>query len=597
MSKKDLILIMVLAFLAGCNGGADEEPAKVFDLSLEVAWVDDTVFTLADLNEQLGKMGWTEHSGLKRIKDSAEFNFNALNELITERLVVGVAKTISVDTVLEAQKRIREHMRGYVMQLMYADAITEKVKVAPEDVESYYDSNHANYFTPAKSNAAHILISVNPSFYVEEGHSHEEISKDSIDILARQTMSEVLDELDDGESFEDLAEEYSHDQNSGRNGGALGWIEKDQSPPVFDSVIFAIPIGETSPAIRTQHGYHLIRVYERSDSGYTPLDDQLRAAIEYQLMAEQHRTVAAAFLDSLKQVANVRFNEKLLKRDDSTYKPTNWLATVNGSDTIYVYEYSNYARTYRMKNRLPKLDVESKKEVLDGFVTVHILGVEAKKRGYYDREDARQELADYTLQQAKHQYRLKADPAVWEPTDDEAAAFYEAHIDDYYSERPISVQHILFEDSMKAEKIRLKIEDGADFREMAIKHYPGEKEIRETLYDLGYISRDEMPIEFWNAAWLLSVGDVSRPVRTQYGFHLIKLIDRKEMTTFDQASAKVKRRMKDERREEYKERWHNDLFAGHPIVIDSALVREFVFQVPAQVEGGAPAADTVGSGQ
>ncbi|MFH1894109.1 MAG: peptidylprolyl isomerase [Candidatus Zixiibacteriota bacterium] len=597
MSKKDLLLLLVLAVFAGCNGGADEEPAKVFDLSREVAWVDDTVFTLANLNEQLERMGWTEHAGLKRIGDTADFNFNALNELITERLVSGVAETISVDTVLEAQKRIREHMRGYVMQLMYADAITENVKVTPEDVESYYDSNQTKYFKPASANAAHILISNNPSFYVEEGHSHSEISKDSIDILARQKMSEVLEKLDDGEFFEDLAKEYSHDQNSGRNGGALGWIEKDQSPTEFDSVIFAIPIGETSPAVRTQHGYHVIRVYERSDSGYTPLDDQLRAAIEYQLLSEQHRTVAAAFLDSLKQVANVRFNEKLLKRDDSTYKPTDWLATVNSSDTIYVYEYSNYARTYKMKNRLPKLDVESKKEVLDGFVTVHILGVEAKKRGYYDREDAKQELADYTFQQAKHQYRLKADPPVWEPTDEEAEAFYDAHLDDYYSERPISVQHILFEDSMKAEKIRLQVEDGADFKEMALKYYPGEREIRETLFDLGYISKDEMPIEFWNAAWLLSVGDVSRPVRTQYGFHLIKMIDRKEMTTFDQASAKVKRRMKDERRDEYKERWHNDLFAGHPIVIDSALVREFVFQAPAQVEGGAPAPDTAGSSQ
>jgi parvulin-like peptidyl-prolyl isomerase len=605
MAKKELLVLLVLALIAGCGSQEKKEQAKVFDLSQQVATVDDTAFTLADLNRQLDRMGWVEHTGLKRIGDTAQFNFNALDELIQEKLVSDAADTFSIDTVLDAQSRIREHMRSYAMHVMYNDVVAANVEVTPEEVEAYYDTNKGDFYSPPAANVSQILISVNPGFYVPEGHSYSEISKDSVDVLARQKMEEVIEKLKDGESFEDLAKEYSHDQNSGQKGGSLGWIERDQSPPEFDSVAFAVPIGEVSPAIHTQYGYHLIKVSDRKEGGYTPLDDQLRANITQKLMVDKHRELSRAFMDSLRKVTKVTYNERLLKKNDSTYTPKQWLVTINGLDTIYVYEYSNYARTYRMKNRLPELTVDQKKEVLDGFVSVHTLGVEAKKRGYYDTPEAAQELADFSHEQAKHQYRLRGEAPVWEPTDEEAKAFYDAHKQDYYSNRPLKVQHILFQDSLKADKVRREIENGADFKEMALKYYPGEEAIRESLFDLGWISKDEMPLKFWNAAWLLSVGDVSRPVKTEYGYHLIKLLDRKEMKDFDQAKALVKRRMKDERREEYKSRWEKELYTGHTVDIDSALVREFVYQTPpaapttpvdsAQVSASAPApaADSV----
>ena len=154
------------------------------------------------------------------------------------------------------------------------------------------------------------------------------------------------------------------------------------------------------------------------------------------------------------------------------------------------------------------------------------------------------------------------------------------------------MQHILFEDSLKAENIRRKIEDGADFKEMALKYYPGEEEIRESLFDLGYISQDEMPQAFWNAAWLLSKGDVSRPVHTEYGYHLIKLIDRKPTTSFEEAKKQVKKTLVEAKREEAKEAWRLDLLDGHTIEVDSALVRDFLFQSKARLAELGKTADT-----
>ena len=578
MRYKHLHLILVLLLLiAGC-GQDSEKPAKVFDLSLEVLRVDSTSYTLADLNAQLDMNGWREHAGLKRIKDTVEFNFRAIEDLVIEQLVSEKALTFSIDTIVDAQKRMRDHMQNYVLKYLYSDLVMERVKITPEDVDTAYENNKMMYFTPESARAGHILSTTNPAFYLEEGQSHTDISKDSVEEIAREKMAMILEKLEDGDSFEDLAKEFSDDQNSGKEGGSLGWIQRGQSPPVFDSVLFSLQPGETSPAIKTQHGYHVVKCYERTDSSYMPLDDALRANIEQRLMSVASRDAGRAYLDSLRTIAKVRYNERLLKKPDSTYKPTDWLAIIDGTDSIFVMDYSQYARTYQMKNRIAKMDVEKKKIVLETFISSRILAMEARKLGYYDRLDIVAERDNFEMTQRKHQIRLQGNMGLWEPSKEEIKAYYDSHIDDYYAEKPLHVQHILFEDSLKAEKIRREIEDGADFREMALEYYPGDEDVRASLFDLGYISSDEMPSAFWRAAWILSPGDVSRPIKTEYGFHLIRLVDRKPVMSFEDAQHKVKRRMLDEKREAIKQHWKQELMGGHEIVIDSALVSEFVYQ-------------------
>jgi len=585
-------LFVLLMFLLSCNSGSDQEEARVYDLSLEVARLDDTTFTLADLNVQLDRNGWVENAGFRRIEDTADFNLKAMDDLIVDVLLTQRAETYSVDTVLEAQKRIRDHMRMFVLRMMYQDIIIDRVEVTPEDVDTSYQNNRQLYFNPATANVAHILATTNPSFYVEEGQSHSDIPKDSIDFLAREKMSGILEKLKKGESFEDLAKEYSDDKNSGQNGGSLGWVAKGQTPPTFDSTAWALELEEVSPAIKTTHGYHLVKVYQRTDSSYTPLDDALAARIEAEIRAGLTKNEAEKYLDSLRGIAKITYNERLLKRADSTYKPMDWLAIVDGADTCYATEYSDYAGTYQMKNRLGSMAVSDKKNVLDRFLPAHILDTQARKLGYYDRDETKEELAGFTQLQAKHQYRLKGNLGSYSPTDEEIREYFDANIDKYYSDKPLHVQHILFEDSLQAEKVRKKIEDGADFREMALKYYPGEREIRESLFDLGYISQEEMPASFWNAAWILSVGDVSRPVRTEYGFHIIKLMDRKPTTPFDEAKKRVKTELIEAKRQEKREAWRRELLAGHTVEIDSALVRDFLFQPKSRRSAPAQTADT-----
>ncbi len=571
-----LILLATLAFLS-C-GGEKTEPVKTFDMSRIVASVDGKQLNLADLNEMLNKQGWFEHTGLKRVSDTAEFNFETLDALIIDELVIQVADTFAIDTIFQAQTRIRDHQMAFVLRLMRDDLMSDMSEITEQDVDTFYENNKARFFSPASANAAQILISTNPRYWAEEGQDFSSVPKDSVEKLAREQMSEVLEKLNDGESFEELAREYSHDKNSGQQGGRLGWIQLGQSPDIFDSTLFSLEPGEVSPAIQTGYGYHLVKLLEKRDSSYTPLDDVLRVDVSEGLMLQRQRQYGTHFMDSLKNAANVKYNRRVLERHDTTFQPMEWLAVVNGRDTIYAYDFSEFARTYRLKNRLANFSADQKITALDGFVANRVLVNEARKRGYFDRDETAEDLERFTILQRQHQYRLLGQAKLWEPTDEEIEAYYKGNAEDYFTAKPLYVQHILFEDSMKAERVRREIEKGADFEEMAMKYYPGDEEVRSSLFDLGYISEDEMPQEFWNAAGILNAGDVSRPTKTKYGFHLIKLVDRKPSVPLKKAKLKVRKRMIDERRDSVLQSWRAVLLEGHEIEVDSALVREFVFQ-------------------
>ncbi len=577
---QSLILLAALVLL-NC-GGEKTEPVKTFDMSRVVATVDGKQLNLTDLNTMIKNKGWIENTGLKRVTDTAEFNFKALDALIIDELVNEAADTFDIDTIFGAQTRIRDHQMAFVLKLMRNDLMNEVPEITDEEVDSFYESNKSRFFSPMSANAEQIMISTNPRFWDDYGEDLSSVSEDSMDVLARAKMSEVIEKLDGGESFEELAKAYSHDKSSGQNGGSLGWIALGQSPDIFDSTLFSLKPGEVSPAIHTEYGYHLIKLIEIRDSSYTPLDDVLRADIKQGLLMQRQREYTIHFMDSLKNAADVRYNRKVLARPDTTFKPMEWLAIVNNRDTIYAYDFAEFARTYRLKNRLSDFTADQKITALDGFVANRVLVNEARKRGYFEREETAKDLDHFKVLQKRHQYRLLGQAKLWEPTDEEIKAFYDAHLEDYFDSKPLYVQHILFEDSLKAEKVRQKIEDGADFREMALKYYPGDKAVRESLFDLGYISRDEMPPEFWNAASILSPGDVSRPIKTKYGYHLIKLVDRKPSVSFKDAKLRVRKRMMDERRDSVFQTWRTALLKGHKIDVDSALVREFVFQMDVQ---------------
>jgi peptidyl-prolyl cis-trans isomerase C len=112
-------------------------------------------------------------------------------------------------------------------------------------------------------------------------------------------------------------------------------------------------------------------------------------------------------------------------------------------------------------------------------------------------------------------------------TDTEARTFYDGQIAQMKPEEEIKTRHILVESEDQAKEIREKIAHGASFAQMAKEHSkdPGTKDEGG---ELDYFSHGQMVPQFEEAAFKLQKGDISEPVQTQFGWHLIQLDDRRQ---------------------------------------------------------------------
>ncbi len=95
------------------------------------------------------------------------------------------------------------------------------------------------------------------------------------------------------------------------------------------------------------------------------------------------------------------------------------------------------------------------------------------------------------------------------------------------AKKEIHARHILVEDEKTAKEVRSKLEEGGDFEELA-KEYSTEPAAQDTGGDLGWFGTGRMVPEFEKAAFALKKGEISEPVKSSFGYHVIELLDTRE---------------------------------------------------------------------
>lgn len=95
-----------------------------------------------------------------------------------------------------------------------------------------------------------------------DNYSINSVKASHILVDTKQKAEILKTRIDNGESFEMLARKYSKCP-SGENGGDLGYFERGQMVPSFENAAFSLPVGRVSEPIKTQFGWHIIKVYDR----------------------------------------------------------------------------------------------------------------------------------------------------------------------------------------------------------------------------------------------------------------------------------------------------------------------------------------------
>jgi foldase protein PrsA len=185
---------------------------------------------------------------------------------------------------LKAQGTTDQRVRQQLQQKLLADKITAKltktVTVSSAAITTYYNKNKSQFKVPASRHVRHILVKTK---------------------ALAETLYKQLKTSD--KNFATLAKKYSTDKTSAVNGGDLKMIQKGQTVPTFDAVVFSpkTQVNVVQPPVKSTYGYHLIEALGPIKAAtYRKLDKTLQASIMTQLTGTAKQKKISTWLTALK---------------------------------------------------------------------------------------------------------------------------------------------------------------------------------------------------------------------------------------------------------------------------------------------------------
>jgi len=531
-----------------------------------VARVNGQEILLQTLQGKIEELGYYSTSS----QEDQEKKEAALNEIIIDMIVEQKARALDLSKDRLFQDDKADHMEEFLLNLLYQKEIVQKTEVTDEEIETYYRENPYEFYEISdRAKVSRILIKIQAHPQAPEYPQAEQEALDRI--------SEIRQRIINGEDFAQLAKELSEDQRSARKGGDIGFVSRGSIVPEFEDFVFSADLNELSQPVKSPQGYNLLVVHQREEGEKRDLDDEVRELTRNYLKKEKETQNAAEYLEELKEKANFIFNEDVFSGADSVVKDNPWVMTVNQQDTIWYDYYDAFWKSWQSHADQDTIRLEHRTKFLKDLplVTPLLLKQDAWAKGYLNHPDYLEEESTYTLKIAVE--RIKAVPAtevkLYRPSEGEVYDYYLAHRQSYPTDSSIHVYHILFQDSSLAHEVGTKIRSGTDFVEMAQKYHSGTGPGEHTSYDLGFISDRMVPRNFYRTAVLLQVGKVSRPVKTEYGYHLIKLVERvrSDLDPYKPGITNTLRRLKVQ---EVRDRWEKSLREESDIRIDQKLLKK-----------------------
>jgi peptidyl-prolyl cis-trans isomerase C len=163
-----------------------------------------------------------------------------LDELINQNLYLADAIDSKIEETAEYQNEMAR-MKEVILTQVNINSTMRGVGIVESEIKDHFDKNQAKYNKPASANTSHILVPTE-----EECKSiREKIVNNEID-------------------FAEAAKQYSKCPSS-QKGGELGMYPKGQMVPEYDAVSFSMEVGKISQPVKTQFGYHLIKLNENND--------------------------------------------------------------------------------------------------------------------------------------------------------------------------------------------------------------------------------------------------------------------------------------------------------------------------------------------
>jgi peptidyl-prolyl cis-trans isomerase C len=210
-----------------------------------------------------------------------------LDQMISEKLLIQEAKNMGLEEDNDVLEQIKKMTEQILVQVLMEREILDKVEVKDEEISEYYEQNKDSFTEKEQVHLYNILLET------------EEEAQD------------VLEQLKAGKDFSEIAKEKSTGPSAAQ-GGDLGYLSKGTIILEIEEVVFALVLEELSEVIKTDFGFHILKITEKKPETIKALEE-VKEDIIQTLLPDKQKDAFENLLEELKSKSEIEINEELLK--------------------------------------------------------------------------------------------------------------------------------------------------------------------------------------------------------------------------------------------------------------------------------------------
>ena len=222
-----------------------------------------------------------------------------------------------------------ERLKSDLAQEVKAEKLVQQLgvkEVTDSEAQTFYNKNKEKFNLPERARVSHILINTDYETIkrnITDADKTAKLSSSEIETKAKQEVQrkeklaqDILAKVKaNPNDFAKLAQEYSEDEISAKQGGDLGYITKESVVGEFGQAAFTQKIGVVGPLVKTQFGQHIILVKDRAAKGLQPYN-QVKNDIKAFLSQQKKLEAVQGLMNNLKKSAKIEFIDESLKPEN-----------------------------------------------------------------------------------------------------------------------------------------------------------------------------------------------------------------------------------------------------------------------------------------
>ena len=486
-----LLLFLIFCLSVGCGSKKDEIVARVGNMKITLPQVHDYDILFPGIFES----AQDEFEAKKRYVDS----------LIGVRLLVIGAYQNDLDIDDEVLKIMKIQKPKFLLDELFKNEVISKTSVTDAEIRDYYE------------------------------RIKEEVHIKYIQIDSEKLADSLYGAITEGADFDQLARDFSLDQNTAMNGGDLGYVRWGQFVESFQNEAFKLAPGQVSRPFETEYGWHIVKMVDRRESDPGSFED-LKEILRGQIQDRKRQRITAEYLKSLREKADIKLNEEIVQTIQELmdkvypdtiggqyfkksaidldileeYQKSQILAYFKGGE-ITVEEYMTALGRLPVNDRPDFKDTEAVKTAIFRLNLESFLNAEAEERKLADTESFKKMITAFKEEVMADKMRGLIIQSIPELTDDDIYDYYNHHIDEFTVTKQLRVREILVNNEDTAKSIRAAIDKGKDFGKLAEKYTvrPG---MSSRKGDLGFFQPYKYP-SVYEAAENMRIGEIKGPIK------------------------------------------------------------------------------------